>query len=77
MFVIEVCLVFIGVNWIIKENKLSVVVIDSYCLVLCEIFFEIDIDEEYNIVIFGKSLFELNKFLDDVSEFIEMIFVNN
>ncbi|EAG7299170.1 TPA: DNA polymerase III subunit beta, partial [Listeria monocytogenes] len=67
---IEVRPVLTGVNWIIKENKLSAVATDSHRLALREIPLETDIDEEYNIVIPGKSLSELNKLLDDASESI-------
>ncbi|PZF91111.1 DNA polymerase III subunit beta [Listeria ivanovii] len=74
---IEVRPVLTGVNWIIKENKLSAVATDSHRLALHEIPLETDIDEEYNIVIPGKSLAELNKILDDASESIEMTLANN
>ncbi|MBK3914762.1 DNA polymerase III subunit beta [Listeria ivanovii] len=74
---IEVRPVLTGVNWIIKENKLSAVATDSHRLALREIPLETDIDEEYNIVIPGKSLAELNKILDDASESIEMTLANN
>ncbi|HDU7311623.1 TPA: DNA polymerase III subunit beta [Listeria monocytogenes] len=74
---IEVRPVLTGVNWIIKENKLSAVATDSHRLALREIPLETDIDEEYNIVIPGKSLSELNKLLDDASESIEMTLANN
>lgn len=74
---IEVRPVLTGVNWIIKENKLSAVATDSHRLALREIPLETNIDEEYNIVIPGKSLAELNKILDDASESIEMTLANN
>ncbi|EHM7934473.1 DNA polymerase III subunit beta [Listeria innocua] len=74
---IEVRPVLTGVNWIIKDNKLSAVATDSHRLALREIPLETNIDEEYNIVIPGKSLAELNKILDDASESIEMTLANN
>ncbi|EDO1156878.1 DNA polymerase III subunit beta [Listeria innocua] len=74
---IEVRPVLTGVNWIIKNNKLSAVATDSHRLALREIPLETNIDEEYNIVIPGKSLAELNKILDDASESIEMTLANN
>lgn len=74
---IEVRPVLTGVNWIIKDNILSAVATDSHRLALREIPLETNIDEEYNIVIPGKSLAELNKILDDASESIEMTLANN
>ncbi len=74
---IEVRPVLTGVNWIIKNNMLTAVATDSHRLALREIPLEAEINEEYNIVIPGKSLAELNKILDDATESIEMVLANN
>ncbi|EIA20558.1 DNA polymerase III subunit beta [Listeria fleischmannii 1991] len=74
---IEVRPVLTGVNWIIKNNTLTAVATDSHRLALREIPLESEINEEYNIVIPGKSLAELNKILDDATESIEMVLANN
>ncbi|WP_088810111.1 MULTISPECIES: DNA polymerase III subunit beta [Listeria] len=74
---IEVRPVLTGVNWIIKNNTLTAVATDSHRLALREIPLEAEINEEYNIVIPGKSLAELNKILDDATESIEMVLANN
>lgn len=74
---IEVRPVLTGVNWLIKENLLTAVATDSHRLALREIPLETSLEEEYNVVIPGKSLSELNKILDDASESIEMVIANN
>lgn len=74
---IEVRPVLTGVNWIIKNNTLTAVATDSHRLALREIPLESEINEEYNIVIPGKSLAELNKILDDATESIQMVLANN
>ncbi|EFI85097.1 DNA polymerase III subunit beta [Listeria grayi] len=74
---IEVRPVLTGVNWLIKENLLTAVATDSHRLALREIPLETSLEEDYNVVIPGKSLSELNKILDDASESIEMVIANN
>ncbi|WP_239253814.1 DNA polymerase III subunit beta [Listeria ilorinensis] len=74
---IEVRPVLTGVNWIIKNNVLTAVATDSHRLALREIPLESEVGEEYNIVIPGKSLSELNKILDEATESIEMVLASN
>ncbi|WP_163655359.1 DNA polymerase III subunit beta [Listeria sp. PSOL-1] len=74
---IEVRPVLTGVNWIIKSNQLTAVATDSHRLALREIPLENEAQEEYNIVIPGKSLSELNKILDEATESIEMVLASN
>lgn len=74
---IEVRPVLTGVNWIIKNNVLTAVATDSHRLALREIPLATEINEEYNIVIPGKSLSELNKILDEGTDSIEMVLANN
>lgn len=74
---IEVRPVLTGVNWIIKNGTLTAVATDSHRLALREIPIEAPEEEEYNIVIPGKSLSELNKILDEASDSLEIILANN
>ncbi|WP_167628640.1 DNA polymerase III subunit beta [Listeria valentina] len=74
---IEVRPVLTGVNWIIKNGTLTAVATDSHRLALREIPIEAPEAEEYNIVIPGKSLSELNKILDEASDSLEIILANN
>ncbi|EUJ25985.1 DNA polymerase III subunit beta [Listeria floridensis FSL S10-1187] len=74
---IEVRPVLTGVNWIIKNSHLTAVATDSHRLALREIPIESAEGEEYNIVIPGKSLSELNKILDEATDSIEMVLANN
>lgn len=74
---VEVRPVLTGVNWILKDSTLLSVATDSHRLALRKINVDLPADAQFNIVIPGKSLIELNKILDDTTEKVEIVVNNN
>lgn len=66
-----------GVNWNIKDNQLNCTATDSHRLAQRTAEIESTNGTEYNIVIPGKSLNELNKILDDTSDLVEIVITDN
>ncbi|MGE8204772.1 DNA polymerase III subunit beta [Heyndrickxia sp. NPDC080065] len=66
-----------GVNWKVKSNELTCIATDSHRLAMRSAAIEFTNDAEYNIVIPGKSLNELNKILDDTNEPVEIVITEN
>ncbi|MEZ0118119.1 UNVERIFIED_ORG: DNA polymerase-3 subunit beta [Heyndrickxia coagulans] len=66
-----------GVNWSIKGSRLNCIATDSHRLAQRTAEIETAADAEYNIVIPGKSLNELNKILPDSNETVEIVITDN
>ncbi|MEK5338182.1 DNA polymerase III subunit beta [Weizmannia sp. FSL W8-0676] len=66
-----------GVNWSIKGNRLNCIATDSHRLAQRTVEIETAADAEYNIVIPGKSLNELNKILPDSNEPVGIVITDN
>lgn len=66
-----------GVNWSIKGSRLNCIATDSHRLALRTAEIETAADAEYNIVIPGKSLNELNKILPDSNEPVGIVITDN
>lgn len=66
-----------GVNWQIENDELTCIATDSHRLALRKARIETDTNENYNVVIPGKSLNELSKILDDTNEPIEIVITEN
>ncbi|MGG2940151.1 DNA polymerase III subunit beta [Heyndrickxia faecalis] len=66
-----------GVNWSIKGSRLNCIATDSHRLAQRTAEIETAADAEYNIVIPGKSLNELNKILPDSNEPVEIVITDN
>ncbi|MED4311943.1 DNA polymerase III subunit beta [Heyndrickxia coagulans] len=66
-----------GVNWSIKGNRLNCIATDSHRLAQRTAEIETAADAEYNIVIPGKSLNELNKILPDSNEPVGIVITDN
>lgn len=66
-----------GVNWNIKGSRLNCIATDSHRLAQRTAEIETAADAEYNIVIPGKSLNELNKILPDSNEPVEIVITDN
>jgi DNA polymerase-3 subunit beta len=66
-----------GVNWNIKQNRLNCIATDSHRLARRTAEIENADDTEYNIVIPGKSLTELNKILGENNEPVEIVITDN
>lgn len=66
-----------GVNWSIKGSQLNCIATDSHRLAQRTAEIETAADAEYNIVIPGKSLNELNKILPDSNETVEIVITDN
>ncbi|GER67298.1 DNA polymerase III subunit beta [Weizmannia acidilactici] len=66
-----------GVNWSIQNNRLNCIATDSHRLAQRTAEIETAADAEYNIVIPGKSLNELNKILPDTNELVEIVITDN
>ncbi|WP_075983368.1 DNA polymerase III subunit beta [Bacillus massilinigeriensis] len=66
-----------GVNLKIENNELTCIATDSHRLALRKARIETDADNEYNVVIPGKSLNELSKILDDNNELVEIVITDN
>jgi DNA polymerase III subunit beta len=66
-----------GVNWKVENGTLNCIATDSHRLALRKASIETGSDENYNVVIPGKSLNELSKIIDDSSEFIDIVITEN
>lgn len=66
-----------GVNWKVDSGNLTCIATDSHRLAMRSAAIEYTNDADYNIVIPGKSLNELNKILDDTSEPVEIVITEN
>ncbi|MED4941179.1 DNA polymerase III subunit beta [Heyndrickxia coagulans] len=66
-----------GVNWSIKGSRLDCIATDSHRLAQRTAEIETAADAEYNIVIPGKSLNELNKILPDSNEPVGIVITDN
>ncbi|MEE8670175.1 MAG: DNA polymerase III subunit beta [Heyndrickxia coagulans] len=66
-----------GVNWSIKGSRLNCIATDSHRLAQRTVEIETAADAEYNIVIPGKSLNELNKILPDSNEPVGIVITDN
>ncbi len=66
-----------GVNWRIENGELNCIATDSHRLALRKARIETNHDENYNIVIPGKSLNELSKIIDDSNEMIDIVITEN
>ncbi|AEP00489.1 DNA polymerase III subunit beta [Heyndrickxia coagulans] len=66
-----------GVNWSIKGSRLNCIATDSHRLAQRTAEIEMAADAEYNIVIPGKSLNELNKILPDSNEPVGIVITDN
>lgn len=66
-----------GVNWSIKGSRLNCIATDSHRLAQRTAEIETAADAEYNIVIPGKSLNELNKILPDSNEPVGIVITDN
>ncbi|KYC73014.1 DNA polymerase III subunit beta [Bacillus coagulans] len=66
-----------GVNWSIKGSRLNCIATDSHRLAQRTAEIEAAADAEYNIVIPGKSLNELNKILPDSNEPVGIVITDN
>lgn len=66
-----------GVNWKVEGNELICVATDSHRLALRKAAVETEFEEAYSVVIPGKSLSELSKILDDLSDPVEIVFTEN
>ncbi len=66
-----------GVNWNVENNELSCIATDSHRLALRKARIDKETNENYNVVIPGKSLNELNKILDDSNDPVEIVITEN
>jgi DNA polymerase-3 subunit beta len=64
-----------GVNWKIENGTLNCIATDSHRLALRKA--RIETEENYNVVIPGKSLNELSKIIDDSNEQIDIVITEN
>ncbi|UII55966.1 DNA polymerase III subunit beta [Cytobacillus spongiae] len=66
-----------GVNWKVENNELTCIATDSHRLALRKAKVETENNENYNVVIPGKSLSELSKILDDNHDLIDIVITEN
>ncbi|MEH7176251.1 DNA polymerase III subunit beta [Neobacillus vireti] len=66
-----------GVNWRIENGELNCIATDSHRLALRKAKIETENNENYNVVIPGKSLNELSKIIDDSNELIDIVITEN
>ncbi|MFB6466506.1 DNA polymerase III subunit beta [Cytobacillus sp. Hz8] len=66
-----------GVNLKVENNELTCIATDSHRLALRKARIESEIQNQYNVVIPGKSLNELSKILDDNNEQVEIVITDN
>ncbi|MCB6946203.1 DNA polymerase III subunit beta, partial [[Eubacterium] rectale] len=64
-------------NWSIKGSRLNCIATDSHRLAQRTAEIEMAADAEYNNVIPGKSLNELNKILPDSNEPVGIVITDN
>lgn len=69
--------VLTGVNFQVGNNELTCIATDSHRLALRKAVVESNNEEEYNIVIPGKSLNELSKILADTNDPLEIVITEN
>ena len=66
-----------GVNWNVENSELTCIATDSHRLALRKARIETETNENYNVVIPGKSLNELSKILDDNNDPVEIVITEN
>jgi DNA polymerase-3 subunit beta len=66
-----------GVNWKVENGTLTCIATDSHRLALRKAQIETNANENYNVVIPGKSLSELSKILDDNNDLIDIVITEN
>ncbi|MDQ0271970.1 DNA polymerase III subunit beta [Cytobacillus purgationiresistens] len=66
-----------GVNWQVENDSLTCIATDSHRLALRKAKIETEGNDQYNVVIPGKSLNELSKILDDQNDLIEIVITEN
>lgn len=65
--------VLTGVNWQVKDGELHCIATDSHRLAKRKTALKDLLDEEYSVVIPGKSLNELNKILEETSSEVAIV----
>lgn len=75
----EVRPILTGVNFSVVDNELTCIATDSHRLAYRKALIETDgeSDDEYNIVVPGKSLNELSKILDDSNDLVKVVITEN
>ncbi|WML50367.1 DNA polymerase III subunit beta [Neobacillus sp. PS3-34] len=66
-----------GVNWKLENGELTCIATDSHRLALRKARIETKTDDNYNVVIPGKSLNELSKIIDDSNESVDIVITEN
>ncbi|MFS0784099.1 DNA polymerase III subunit beta [Bacillus sp. 1P06AnD] len=66
-----------GVNWNIENGNITCTATDSHRLSLRKAKVESNTNENYNVVIPGKSLTELSKILDDTHNLVHVVITEN
>ena len=69
--------VLTGVNWKVENDELNCIATDSHRLALRVAKIETENPGNYNVVIPGKSLNELNKIIGDSNELIDIVITEN
>jgi DNA polymerase-3 subunit beta len=69
--------VLTGVNWKVENDELTCIATDSHRLALRVAKIESENGGNYNVVIPGKSLNELNKIIDDSNDAIDIVITEN
>jgi DNA polymerase III subunit beta len=69
--------VLTGVNWKVENDELNCIATDSHRLALRVVKIETENPGNYNVVIPGKSLNELNKIIGDSNELIDIVITEN
>jgi DNA polymerase-3 subunit beta len=66
-----------GVNWKMENGELICIATDSHRLALRKARVETEMNDNYNVVIPGKSLNELSKIVDDSNEHVDIVITEN
>ncbi|NHM33605.1 DNA polymerase III subunit beta [Neobacillus terrae] len=66
-----------GVNWKMENGELICIATDSHRLALRKSRVETEMNDNYNVVIPGKSLNELSKIVDDSNEHVDIVITEN
>ena len=66
-----------GVNWKMGNGELICIATDSHRLALRKARVETEMNDNYNVVIPGKSLNELSKIVDDSNEHVDIVITEN
>ena len=66
-----------GVNWKMENGELICIATDSHRLALRKARVETEMNDNYNVVIPGKSLSELSKIVDDSNEHVDIVITEN